>query len=141
MRGVLEPLLALSPAKLTIANRSPQRAENLARDFARFGKIEALAYTQLEREGYHLIINATAAGLSNQVPPIPAAVLNPAGVCYDMMYKLDAATAFVAWSRAQGVKRCHDGLGMLVEQAAAAFSLWRGQQPETGQVLAQLRNL
>jgi shikimate dehydrogenase len=139
VRGVLEPLLALSPAKLSIANRNLDRARQLALDFTSFGNIEALAYTRLKREGYHLIINATAAGLSNQVPPISAAVLDPAGVCYDMMYKLNAATAFVEWSVAQGVKQSYDGLGMLVEQAAEAFSLWRGKRPDTGQVMSLLR--
>jgi len=139
VRGVLEPLLALAPAKVTIANRNLDRAHQLARDFTSFGKLEAVAYSQLQREGYHLIINATAAGLSNQVPPIPAAVLDPAGVCYDMMYNLNAATAFVAWSVAHGVTRSHDGLGMLVEQAAEAFSLWRGKRPDTGRVLSLLR--
>ena len=139
VRGVLEPLLAQSPARLTIANRTLERAIGLARDFRSFGKIEAVAYTQLERDGYHLIINATAAGLSNQIPPVSAAVLDPAGVCYDMMYKLNTATAFVEWSVAQGVQASHDGLGMLVEQAAEAFSLWRGPRPDTGRVLSLLR--
>ncbi len=140
VRGVLQPLLALAPANLTIANRTLERAVGLARDFASFGKIRAVAYTQLNRGGYHLIINATAAGLSNQVPPIPAAVLDPAGVCYDMMYKLNTATAFVEWSLAHGVKQSHDGLGMLVEQAAEAFSLWRGPRPDTGRVMSMLRD-
>lgn len=139
VRGVLEPLFSRAPAKITIANRTLERAQQLARDFTGFGKIEALAYNQLEGEGYHLIINATAAGLSNQVPPIPPAVLHPAGVCYDMMYKLNTATAFVGWSLEQGVAQSHDGLGMLVEQAAEAFYLWRGQRPDTARVLALLR--
>ena len=139
MRGVLEPLLALSPATLTIANRTLERAIGLAEDFTSFGKIQAVSYTQLDREGYHLIINATAAGLSNQIPPISAAALDPAGVCYDMMYNLSTPTAFVEWSVAQGVKQSYDGLGMLVEQAAEAFSLWRGPRPDTGQVISLLR--
>ena len=141
VRGVLEPLLALSPATLTIANRNLERARQLAQDFTSFGKIEAVAYNQLLREGYHLIINATAAGLSDQIPPISAAVLGPTGVCYDMMYKLNAATAFVEWSLAQGVRQSYDGLGMLVEQAAEAFSLWRGPRPDTGRVMALLKAL
>lgn len=139
VRGVLEPLFSLAPAEVIIANRTLERARQLVRDFTSFGKIEALAYNQLERAGYHLIINATAAGLSNQVPPISPAVLDPAGVCYDMMYKLNSATAFVGWSLEQGVAQSHDGLGMLVEQAAEAFYLWRGQRPDTARVLAQLR--
>ena len=140
VRGVLEPLLALAPSGLTIANRTPERAVALARDFSGLGKIRTVAYTQLDGDGYHLIINATAAGLSNQVPPIPPAALDPAGVCYDMMYNLDAPTAFVEWALAQGVGRSHDGLGMLVEQAAEAYALWRGHRPRTGAVLSALRS-
>ena len=139
VRGVLEPLLAESPQCVTIANRTLQKAEDLARDFTSVGKIEAVAYTQIKRDGYHVMINATAAGLSNQVPPVSAAVLDPAGVCYDMMYNLESATAFVEWSRAQGVKHAYDGLGMLVEQAAEAFKLWRDMRPQTGPVLSMLR--
>ena len=139
VRGVLEPLLARSPARITLTNRNLDRANALARDFRSFGKIEVIAYNHLESEGYHLIINATAAGLSNQIPPISAQVLNPTGVCYDMMYNLKTATAFVEWSVAQGVKQSHDGLGMLVEQAAEAFALWRGVRPDTRQVMSLLR--
>lgn len=138
-RGVLEPLLALSPARLTIANRSLDRALALARDFGSFGKIEVLAYDQLESGEYQLIINATAAGLGNQIPPISAAVLDPDGVCYDMMYNLNAATAFVAWSTEHGVRRSYDGLGMLIEQAAEAFNLWRGVRPDTSRIAPMLR--
>ena len=139
VRGVLEPLLALSPAQLTIANRSVDKARALARDFESFGKIEVLAYDQLKPEGYHLIINATAAGLSNQLPPISAAALDRGGVCYDMMYNLNARTAFVEWSIAQGVQQSYDGLGMLIEQAAEAFRIWRGMRPDTSQLAAKLR--
>ena len=139
VRGVLEPLLARSPAQITLANRSLDRASALARDFHGLGKIEVVAYTHLKREGYHLIINATAAGLSNQIPPVAAEVLNQTGVCYDMMYNLKSATAFVEWSTAQGVKHSHDGLGMLVEQAAEAFALWRGVHPDTRRVMSLLR--
>ena len=139
VRGVLEPLLACSPARITLANRTLERAQALARDFAGAGKIRAVAYNQLEGDGYHLIINATAAGLSNQVPPVPPAVLDPASVCYDMMYNLKSPTAFVDWSRRQGVRQAHDGLGMLVEQAAEAFALWRGPRPDTSRVLSMLR--
>jgi len=139
VRGVLQPLLALSPTRITLANRNIDRARGLARDFRSLGKIEVVAYNQLKPEGYHLIINATAAGLSNQIPPIPAAVLNRASVCYDMMYNLSTKTSFVEWSLAHGVAHSHDGLGMLVEQAAEAFYLWRGLRPDTSQLLSMLR--
>ncbi len=139
VRGVLEPLLALSPARLTIANRNLDRANALASDFTCFGKIEVVAYTQLSNQSYHLIINATAAGLSQQLPPIPASLLNPAGVCYDMMYNINKATDFVEWSTSLGVKQSFDGLGMLVEQAAEAFFLWRGLRPDTSKPMGMLR--
>jgi len=138
-RGVLEPLLALSPASLTIANRSIDKAIDLARDFRTAGKIEVVPYTQLKAAGFHLIINATAAGISNQIPPISPALLEQTEVCYDMMYNLEKATAFVAWSQQHGVRRCYDGLGMLIEQAAEAFLLWRGVRPETRAIEAMLR--
>ena len=99
-----------------------------------------VAYNQIKRGGYHLIINATAAGLSNQIPPVSAAVLETAGVCYDMMYNLKAPTAFVEWSIANGMKRSHDGLGMLVEQAAEAFHLWRDVRPATSLLMSSLRS-
>lgn len=139
VRGVLEPLLALSPAHLTIANRSLDKAEALARDFRSFGKIRVLTYNQLKNKGYPLIINATSAGLSNELPPISAAILDRDGVCYDMMYNLNTATAFVQWSIEQGVARSYDGLGMLIEQAAEAFRLWRGVRPDTSPIAAMLR--
>jgi shikimate dehydrogenase len=141
VRGVLEPLLALSPTRITLANRNIDRARDLAQDFRRLGEIRVVAYTQLNCESYHLIINATAAGLSNQIPPISAAVLEQANVCYDMMYKLNSQTSFVEWSLAHGIARSHDGLGMLVEQAAEAFYLWRGLRPDTGRLLSMLRAL
>ena len=140
VRGVLEPLLAQSPARITVANRSVDKARALALDFTSVGNIEVVAYNQIEPGGYHLIINATAAGLSNQIPPVSAAVLEGTGVCYDMMYNLKAPTAFVEWSIANGMKRSHDGLGMLVEQAAEAFHLWRGVRPATRLLLSSLRS-
>ncbi len=139
VRGVLEPLLALSPARLTIANRNLDRANALADDFTSSGKIEVVAYNQLSNKSYNLIINATAAGLSQQLPPIPASLLDRAGVCYDMMYDINKATSFVEWSTSRGVKQSYDGLGMLVEQAAEAFSLWREVRPQTGNLLRMLR--
>ena len=140
MRGVLEPLLAQSPARITLANRSVDKARALALDFSSFGNIEVVAYNQIKPGGYHLIINATAAGLSNQIPPVSAAVLEGTDVCYDMMYNLKAPTAFVEWSIANGVNQSHDGLGMLVEQAAEAFHLWRGVRPATRLLLSSLRS-
>jgi shikimate dehydrogenase len=138
VRGVLGPVLAMSPERLTIANRTPQKAEALAQDFAQFGEIHALAYESLGSASYDLIINGTAAGLSNQVPPIADSVLSENTVCYDMMYSLSRATAFVDWVLSHGVKQAFDGRGMLVEQAAAAFHIWRGIYPRTAEVIRSL---
>ena len=141
VRGVLGPILAHGPRNLTIANRSLDKAETLAEDFSALGKINVSAYEDLGRENFDLIINGTAAGLSDDVPPIPDEVLGTNSVCYDMMYKLDKATAFVDWALSRGAVDAHDGLGMLVEQAAESFYIWRGVRVETTEVLESLRRI
>jgi shikimate dehydrogenase len=141
VRGTLGPLLALAPDRLTIVNRTPQKAIDLAQDFHKFGKIHAITYATLGSTGYDLIINGTAAGLSNQVPPIPDSVLGDNSVCYDMMYNISSSTAFVDWASTRGVKQAFDGRGMLVEQAAEAFRVWRGIQPRTAEVIRALGQL
>ena len=140
VRGVLGPILELSPQSLTIANRTIEKATALARDFNKHGDIQVVAYDAIGSETYDLIINGTAAGLSNEVPPIPDTVLGDNVVCYDMMYNINAATAFVDWASLRSVEQAFDGLGMLVEQAAAAFSIWRGVNPETVTVIESLRS-
>ena len=138
VRGVLGPILALSPDRLTIANRTPQKAVALAQDFKQFGDIHASAYETLGSASYDLIINGTAAGLSNEVPPITDSVLGESSVCYDMMYNVSRATAFVDWALSHGVEQAFDGRGMLVEQAAEAFHVWRGIYPHTAEVINSL---
>ncbi len=140
VRGVLGPLLAQSPISLTLANRTPEKASVLARDFAGRGDIQAAAFSDLGEKNFDLVINGTAAGLGNQVPAIPGSVLDERTVCYDMMYSVSAATAFVDWALAHGAARAHDGLGMLVEQAAAAFEIWRGVKPDSAAVIRSLRS-
>ncbi len=139
VRGVLGPILAQSPQDLTIANRSLDKAESLASDFGNLGNIRVAAFDALESREFDLIINGTAAGLSNEVPPIPATLLHSDTVCYDMMYNLNNATAFVDWALQAGAKQAFDGLGMLVEQAAEAFHIWRGVHPGTEQIIRSLR--
>ena len=139
VRGVLGPLLGRSPSSLTLANRTPERAEELVRDFAGHGNIRATAFDGLAGSKFDLIVNGTAAGLSNDIPPIPASLVSTDTACYDMMYNLSAATAFVAWARKHGAGRAVDGLGMLVEQAAEAFAIWRGVRPSTAAVIADLK--
>jgi shikimate dehydrogenase len=137
-RGVLEPLLDERPALLVIANRTPGKAVDLARRFCELGRVEGGGFDALEGQTFDLVINATAAGLSGTVPDLPASVVGAGTWCYDMMYA-DEPTAFVRWSTARGAARALDGLGMLVEQAAESFCLWRGVRPDTAPVIAALR--
>ncbi|OYY93578.1 MAG: shikimate dehydrogenase [Hydrogenophilales bacterium 28-61-23] len=142
-RGVILPLLEQNPASLFIANRTAAKAEALARHFSdpefdlaasrpRGGGYEALAGRQFD-----LVVNATAASLAGDLPPLPNEVFAPDALAYDMMYGKD--TPFLAFARAHGA-RAADGLGMLVEQAAEAFQFWRGIRPDTGPVIQMLRN-
>ena len=139
VRGVLGMLLSKKPGLLTIANRTLEKAEKLAEDFSHRWDIDASAYDDLGRDRYDLIINGTSAGLSNQVPPLPEEVLGPNTVCYDMMYNLRQPTAFVKWALDRGALRAYDGLGMLVEQAAESFYIWRAARPQTRPVIDALR--
>jgi shikimate dehydrogenase len=88
---------------------------------------------------FDLVINATAAGLGNEVPAIPDSAINQETVCYDMMYNIEKPTAFVDWALSHGAAGAFDGLGMLVEQAAAAFAIWRGVNPDSKNVIQSLR--
>lgn len=137
-RGVLLPLLAEQPEVLAIANRTPDKAVELAAIFNDLGPISGGGFDELQGQSFDLIINATAAGLNDAVPPLPDGVLNKNGWCYDMMYG-DRPTTFVRWGREHGAAHALDGLGMLVEQAAESFYLWRGVRPKTAPVIAALR--
>jgi len=137
-RGVLAPLLGLSPTLVVIANRSPDRAASLAAAFADLGATHGVGFEDIGAEPYDLIINATSASLSGEMPPVPAGAVGRATVCYDLAYGR-AATAFVDWARAHGAAQALQGWGMLVEQAAEAFRLWRGIRPSTSTVLAALK--
>jgi shikimate dehydrogenase len=138
-RGVLEPLLAETPADIVIANRTATRAEDLAGEFEADGPVRGCGFEALDHEpAFDVIINASAASLGGALPPIPAAVIARGGTVYDMMYG-PKAEAFLAWGRDAGAATVADGLGMLVEQAAESFLIWRGIRPETATVLAALR--
>lgn len=140
VRGVLEPLLAERPAVLVIANRTLEKAEQLAHEFADLGPLVASGFDWMD-ESVDLIINGTSASLAGEVPPLAASLIRPGHtLCYDMMYAR-GATAFNRWAAAQGAARTLDGLGMLAEQAAEAFFVWRGVRPDTAPVLAELRRL
>ncbi len=138
VRGVLEPLLAEQPEVVVIANRTVAKAEQLVHEFADLGPVSASGFDWLE-EAVDVIINATSASLSGELPPIaPSLIARNHTFCYDMMYA-KAPTAFCHWAGEHGAARTVDGLGMLVEQAAEAFLLWRGVRPDSAPVLAEMR--
>lgn len=137
-RGVLAPLLALSPAEIVIANRTPDRAEALAKAFDKLGSTRGVGFRYISGGAFDLIINATSASLSGDIPAVPTSVIGPDTVCYDMAYgKSD--TPFVRWALKLGCTRALQGWGMLVEQAAESFRVWRGMRPSTAPVLAALK--
>jgi shikimate dehydrogenase len=137
-RGILGPLLGLAPEVVVIANRTPQRAKALAKAFSDLGAVQGVGFGQLEGAPFDLIVNATSASLSGDLAPFPAAVIGPQTVCYDLAYG-KSATAFLEWATRQGCARALQGWGMLVEQAAESFRLWRGMRPATAPVLAALK--
>ena len=134
VQGIVAPLMDAGAAALTVANRTVAKARSLAR---RFG-IRACALDEVGG-GWDLVINGTSAGLAGTGDlVVPAAVVGSR--CYDLLYARDGATPFCAWARRHDARAVADGLGMLVEQAAQAFYLWRGVRPETAPVLALLRD-
>lgn len=135
-RGVIGPLLAAGPAALAIANRTADKAVTLAARFADEGPVTGMGYADVAGP-FDLVINATAASLAGDLPPLPPACLAPGALAYDMMYGA-APTVFLHWAANLGAQT-RDGLGMLVEQAAESFFLWRGVRPPTAPVLAGLR--
>ncbi len=136
-RGVILPLLNEQPATLHIANRTVSRALELAEHFSPHGKLGASGFDTLQ-DDFDIVINATAAGLDDEVPPLPDSIIGQHSICYDMMYA-SGPTAFVRYCKARDAKQAIDGLGMLVEQAAESFRLWRGVRPDTQPVIAELR--
>ena len=138
VRGVLEPLLLEAPASLIIANRTVSKAQQLANDFSSFGNISACAFSELKNRHFDIIINGTSASLSGELPPLPENLFSENACAYDMMYAKDP-TVFMQWSKQQGAKLILDGLGMLVEQAAESFYIWRGVRPETSDVIQMIK--
>jgi shikimate dehydrogenase len=136
-RGVLAPLMMQKPSEVMIANRSIGRAQQLCEDFKDLGDIGVCGFADLPQTAFDLIINATSAGLSGTVPGISAATIGAGTVCYDMTYAKDS-TPFVNWALEHGCARAEQGWGMLVEQAAESFLIWRGIRPQTGPVMLAL---
>ena len=139
-RGIVEPLTLKKPAQLVIANRTVDKAINLAEEFRELGEnIQGCGFAELESRQFDVILNATSASLSNELPPLPQGILAPNGCCYDLAYA-NEPTAFVRWSIENHAVKSLDGLGMLVEQAAEAFYLWRGIRPKTETVIELLNS-
>ncbi|MDP4917155.1 MAG: shikimate dehydrogenase, partial [Haliea sp.] len=137
---VLEPLLSERPASLLIANRTASRAQALAELFTDLGPVHGGGLELLERGEIDLLINATSAGLSGEMPALPAIHLTARACCYDMLYGA-APTPFMHWAAQNTAWAIADGIGMLVEQAAESFYRWRQVRPATQPVIAQMRNL
>ncbi|MEP6943190.1 MAG: shikimate dehydrogenase [Betaproteobacteria bacterium] len=139
-RGILAPLLGAAPRALVVANRTQSRAAMLAAQFAEVGPVSAIAPSALAGRRFDVVINATSIGLGSTVPRglWPEGLFAQGAFAYDLVYA-NERTPFVAWARAQGVARTADGLGMLIEQAAESFALWRGVRPDTAPVFALLR--
>ncbi len=138
VRGVLEPLLKERPRSLLIVNRTAERASELAANFAQLGNIEGGGMELLAGRQFDLLINASSAGLSGEAPDLPGEILIERSCCYDMIYGPEP-TPFMRWAAHHAAWAVADGLGMLVEQAAESFYLWRGMRPETRPVINALR--
>lgn len=138
-RGILGPILEHSPQTLVIANRTIEKAIGLGNEFKNLGSITGCGFDVLFGQSYDLILNATSASLSNELPPLPEDLLAENGYCYDLAYG-NESTPFVRWGQQHKASKSLDGLGMLVEQAAEAFYIWRGIRPETKPVIELLNS-
>ena len=137
-RGIVGPLLEMQPSSLRIANRTIDKAQALAEHFSHSGPVSACRFNMVPiTEDYDLIINATSAGVRGETPPYPEAALSERTFCYDLSYGLKP-TPFSVWAREHGAARSVMGWGMLVEQAAESFRIWRGVRPDTAPVLKQM---
>jgi shikimate dehydrogenase len=136
-RGIVPPLLEQIPAEVVIANRTVEKAEELVSSFNDLGNLSACGFEELAARKFHLIINATSAGLAGDLPPFPDSIVGSDTICYDLSYSM-RDTPFIAWAKMHGCAKAFQGWGMLVEQAAESFAIWQGVRPETAQVLRQL---
>jgi shikimate dehydrogenase len=135
-RSVIPALLDARPAAVVVVNRTVERAAELERQFG--GQVQAVGFAALPRQPFDVVINATSAGHAGELPPLARTLFAAGALAYDMTYGQGAA-AFLALAREAGAARVADGLGMLVEQAAESFFIWRGVRPDTAPVLAMLR--
>ncbi len=140
VRGVIEIILTQQPASLLISNRTKQKAEQLAKDFFDLGNIKGCGLDEINGLAFDIVINGTSASLKGDLPALPDSIFRDNSCSYDMMYAAQA-TPFMRWSTNNGATKVFDGLGMLVEQAAESFYLWRDVRPETKPVIKHIRNL
>lgn len=138
-RGVLGPLLEADPEYVEVANRNGERGAELAREFSTLGSVHGCGFDAITVATFDLVLNATSASLQDTIPPIPPGVIGPTTLCYDMAYG-KGDTAFTRWSKSAGAGRAETGWGMLVEQAAESFLLWRGVKPDTAPVIAAVKS-
>ena len=136
VRGVIGSLLDASPRWIAVSNRTHQRAEELAEEFG----VEAIQLDEIPAEHFDLIVNGTTTGLKHDAPPIDPETFDDCTLAYDLVYAADP-TPFMELARSGGAKNVCDGLGMLIEQAAESFLLWRGMRPDTAPVYLELREL
>ena len=137
-RGIIAPILEQQPELMVIANRTPDKAAALASHFGELGKVQGGGYGQLAGLRFDIVLNATAASLKGEVPDLPEDLLADNALCYDLMYGAKP-TAFLAWAADHDASQISDGLGMLVEQAAESFYIWRGVRPDTQPVIQAIR--
>ncbi|MES1946579.1 shikimate dehydrogenase [Salinisphaera sp. C84B14] len=137
VRGVIPVLFEHGAAAIHVANRTAAKAEAIAADFSDLGTIRASTLTGASG-GWDIVINAISAGLAGETPDVSPTVLEDARGAYDMIYA-DKPTPFLRWVASHGIERRCDGFGMLVEQAAESFALWRGVRPQTAEVIKALR--
>lgn len=138
VRGILGPLLKQRPERLLVVNRTASKAESLAELFADMGDVSGGGYELLSEGQFDLIVNGTSASMSGDLPPLPGSILSNDCCAYDMMYGADP-TPFMRWAASEAAWAVSDGLGMLVEQAAESFCIWRGVRPATKPVIEMIR--
>jgi shikimate dehydrogenase len=137
-RGVLAPLLTERPRELVVVNRTADRAFSLAKAFSNYGNVKGMGFDALKDNAFDIVINATSSSLQGELPALRGTIFTKTTLSYDMMYGAQP-TLFLQWSQAQGVTRTADGLGMLVEQAAESFFIWRNIRPQTAPVIELIK--